>query len=368
MAVSLPRPLWVEGVWISGAALTMVGAAAQLVHPVWGGASWLAAAGVAALVVTLFWGDAGRLALDDADFGALTWATRITVLRGLLLAILAGMACAAEATVGMGPALVFALGALLDGADGWMARRMGQVSRLGASLDNRYDALALLLGSATAVRFGGAPWWYLGVGLVYYAFYGALRWRESLGGGVHREALGPSMHVRFAVGLQFVALTAALFGGLSGALGRTVLTLLMLPIVAGFLRDWFLVCGLWQRHAGAYPRWRRRGLSLLLRWVPLPLRLGVAALSGLGLFWGPQGIFACGVLAAGALGALLGVAPRALALLLVGQVAVTQTALPPAWSQALAALSTAIVYLGGGAWTLWNPEERWVFRRWGTPA
>ena len=75
-------------------------------------------------------------------------------------------------------ALVVAVGtvaAVLDLADGWVARRTGTASAFGARFDMEVDAALVLVLSALVWRFGVAGPWVLASGLMRYAFV-ALAW------------------------------------------------------------------------------------------------------------------------------------------------------------------------------------------------
>jgi phosphatidylglycerophosphate synthase len=94
--------------------------------------------------------------LDDTGAAA-AWSTRanaLTLLRllaapGLVLAILAGRA---------GPAaLLVALAVVTDLADGPVARRFGEATRLGGLLDHAVDATFVTAGSAALAWLGALP-------------------------------------------------------------------------------------------------------------------------------------------------------------------------------------------------------------------
>ncbi|MGH2783102.1 MAG: CDP-alcohol phosphatidyltransferase family protein, partial [Thermoleophilaceae bacterium] len=75
-----------------------------------------------------------------------------------------------------------ALALALDAVDGWVARRSGTVSTLGAQFDGEVDAFLILVLSVYVARSTGA--WVLAIGAARYAFFAAgwlLPWmRESL--------------------------------------------------------------------------------------------------------------------------------------------------------------------------------------------
>ncbi len=76
-------------------------------------------------------------------------------------------------TASMHPASFIALSLLilvLDGLDGWLARRRGLSSEFGAFFDKESDALFLLLLCGIAAFQGPLPSWVLGAGLLRYGF------------------------------------------------------------------------------------------------------------------------------------------------------------------------------------------------------
>jgi phosphatidylglycerophosphate synthase len=134
-----------------------------------------AAAGV--LVVLL----AGRY-LRGRSFGA---ANQVTLLRAALAALLLGLAGESAADAAAWFAVGIAVPALLlDGVDGWLARRLGIASDFGARFDMETDAALILVLSLLAWQFGKAGAWVLLAGLMRYGFVAAgfaLPWlRRSL--------------------------------------------------------------------------------------------------------------------------------------------------------------------------------------------
>ncbi len=107
----------------------------------------------------------------NRPFGA---ANRITTAR-------AAMACFILATVGAAPDpalqwLVAALGGLaivLDGVDGWLARRSSLASAFGARFDMEIDALTILVLSLALASQGAVGAWIVASGLLRYGFVAA---------------------------------------------------------------------------------------------------------------------------------------------------------------------------------------------------
>lgn len=103
-------------------------------------------------------------------FGA---ANQITTLRAILVALVAGLvgepALPAVAAAAVAASVV---ATLLDGVDGWLARRNGIASSFGARFDMEIDALLILALSVLAWRHDKAGMWVIASGLLRYAFVG----------------------------------------------------------------------------------------------------------------------------------------------------------------------------------------------------
>lgn len=117
---------------------------------------------IACLVIT-FW-----------PHGLLGWANRVTLVRAVLVALMAG-ALAANTFVGaIWQWLALAVIALLlDGIDGWIARRTKSHSLFGARFDMELDALLILLLCAGLLRLESLGLWVLMIGGMRYFFVAA---------------------------------------------------------------------------------------------------------------------------------------------------------------------------------------------------
>jgi phosphatidylglycerophosphate synthase len=106
-----------------------------------------------------------------AHFGP---ANQITTLRALLTSLVAGgIGEPATPTIQAALVSIGTLAALLDGVDGWMARRSRMESPFGARFDMEVDALLILALSILAWQHDKAGWWVLVSGLLRYAFVAA---------------------------------------------------------------------------------------------------------------------------------------------------------------------------------------------------
>jgi phosphatidylglycerophosphate synthase len=98
-------------------------------------------------------------------------ANQITTLRAILVALVAGLV--GEPTLPAVAAAAVAAGVaatLLDGVDGWLARRTRIASSFGARFDMEIDALLILALSVLAWRHEKAGVWVVASGLLRYLF------------------------------------------------------------------------------------------------------------------------------------------------------------------------------------------------------
>ncbi|OZB84367.1 CDP-alcohol phosphatidyltransferase family protein [Microbacterium sp. 13-71-7] len=151
--------------WVAAGVLVLlaIGASAPL-SP----AGWAAALGY--LIVSSVLVSRGLRRRGSTRFGA---ANAVTATRSMLVGIATGLV-ATSLTDRISPALLVAIVAValaLDGVDGYVARRTGSVSELGARFDMEVDAFLLLVLSVYDVRFVGG--WVLALGLMRYAFVAA---------------------------------------------------------------------------------------------------------------------------------------------------------------------------------------------------
>jgi phosphatidylglycerophosphate synthase len=126
-----------------------------------------AAFGIIALVAA-----AGRK--RNHPFARFGPANQVTALRALLvsftLALVGERSSTGLATSAAATALLVTI---LDGVDGWLARRTAMISDFGARFDMEVDALLILALSILAWQYGKAGAWVLASGLLRYLFVAA---------------------------------------------------------------------------------------------------------------------------------------------------------------------------------------------------
>ncbi len=183
---------------------------------------------------------------------SLGWANAVTVARSALVGVVTGLVVASFVAPVPTPLLVgIAAPALaLDAVDGWVARRTGSASELGARFDMEVDAFLLLVLSAYVARTLGA--WVLAIGLMRYAFVAAgwaLPWL--------RAQLPPRYWRKVVTAAQGIALTLAALG-LVPALAGLLVGVALALLVESFGRDVVWLARRRSGHAACAQREGRR--------------------------------------------------------------------------------------------------------------
>jgi phosphatidylglycerophosphate synthase len=168
-------------------------------------------------------------------------ADQITLVRAVLVAALAGF-LARPATPGVVWSVVFIaiVALLLDGVDGWVARRTATVSESGSRFDLETDAALILVLALLVWQYGKAGPWVVASGLLRYVFVAAgwvLPWM--------RRPLTPTRRGRLICVVQIGALVAALLPPIEPPASGMVAALGLVALCYSFLVD---TLWLW-RHA-----------------------------------------------------------------------------------------------------------------------
>jgi phosphatidylglycerophosphate synthase len=172
-------------------------------------------------------------------------ANRVTLVRAVLVGAVAALV--AEALAGpTHPGLLVAISVAalgLDGVDGWVARRTGTASRLGARFDMETDAFLILVLSVLVAHSVGA--WVLAIGLARYVLLvagWALVWL--------REPVPPRYWRKPVAATQGVVLAIAAAGVLPGIVVFVLVGAALVLLTESFGRD---VWWLWSQQRGADP-------------------------------------------------------------------------------------------------------------------
>jgi len=166
-------------------------------------------------------------------FACLGPANQVTLVRGTLVALL--FALIGESTVSGVPAMVMVAASvvcLLDGADGWLARRSKMVSGFGARFDMETDAVLVAVLAALAWQFGKVGAWVLWAGLLRYLYLAAGAVVPLL-----RRPLPPSYLRKTIAVVQMVALIVAIAPFVSPALSARVAAAASAALTLSFLQQ-----------------------------------------------------------------------------------------------------------------------------------
>ncbi|HJW89852.1 MAG TPA: CDP-alcohol phosphatidyltransferase family protein [Anaerolineales bacterium] len=364
---------------------------------------WLGLAAAGGLWLSwLLWRSLSLNRAPDSDrlLPAIGPGTQLTLLRGLLLAALAGLLFSPRPPGWLAwlPGLYYTLAAIADLFDGYLARRSGQVTLLGERLDLSLDGVGVLVAALLVVQYGQAPAWYLLVGLVRYLFVAWIWLRQRWGMRVYE--LPSSATRRPFAGAQMGALAVLLWPVFTPPGTHLAAALFAMPFLIGFARDGLAVSG-WTvpgrgaRKAGSTdgiqtslvspstgPSW----LRTLTHWLPLLLRLGVvlllvarlstqiAADPSPAFLESRQGL----ALFSPAVATLLGFQLLGLVLIAfgaAGRLGALAVLFAAGFHQHLAGLDlvdlllitggTCLFFLGTGPLSLWKPEDRIIQKRLG---
>jgi phosphatidylglycerophosphate synthase len=170
-------------------------------------------------------------ALRRARALRLGWANIVTATRSALVAIITGLVIASFVAPILVPLLICLVvpALVLDAVDGWVARRTGTTTELGARFDMEVDAFLLLVLSAYVAPILGP--WVLAIGLMRYVFVAAgwmLPWL--------RLQLPPRPWRKVVTAVQGIALTLAA-SGLVPELAGVLVGMALLLLVESFGRD-----------------------------------------------------------------------------------------------------------------------------------
>ena len=145
----------------------------------------------------------------------------LCLLRMLLVIPVTGLLLQEQFVLTLG---VFAVAAVTDGLDGFLAKRFGWCSELGKILDPLADKLLLVALFLTATWINLLPWWLTaavvardvmigGGAVIYRVFYGPLHGR-------------PTILSKINTGMQLAVALAAILGAASGLPTKEMVTAL----------------------------------------------------------------------------------------------------------------------------------------------
>jgi CDP-diacylglycerol--glycerol-3-phosphate 3-phosphatidyltransferase len=184
-----------------------------------------------------------RLTSNSPLYAELGWGNRISLLRGLMLAMTGGFLFwpQAEFFDPRIPASFYTLAAILDGLDGYIARFTRHTSLLGSQIDIQLDALGLVLAPLLAIEQERIHPSYLLLSAAFYVYQLAISYRQHLQYPVYPVPENPLR--RTLAGFQMGFVACALWPWLAKDLSRIAGIAFMLPVLFGFVLDWCVLCG-----------------------------------------------------------------------------------------------------------------------------
>ena len=160
-------------------------------------------------------------------------ANAVTIARTSLLALLVALAVESPSpSTGLAIALATVVFSLLDGVDGWLARRSRMASAFGARFDMEVDAALLMALSILAWQHGRAGSWVLLSGLMRYLWVAAgwmLPWL--------RAPLTPTLRGRAVCVVQIVGLAIIMVPWVTPPLSDTLAAIALAILTWSFALD-----------------------------------------------------------------------------------------------------------------------------------
>jgi phosphatidylglycerophosphate synthase len=167
-------------------------------------------------------------------------ANQITTARAILVALIVGLVGEPHVpAVAVSAAAASLVVTMMDGVDGWLARRHRIASDFGARFDMEIDALLILTLAVLAWQFDKAGPWVLLSGLLRYGFVAAgsiAPWLSA--------PLPPSRRRQAVCVVQILGLTLVMLPVVAPPLSNAVAASALVALIASFLVD---ILWLWRR-------------------------------------------------------------------------------------------------------------------------
>ncbi len=210
-----------------------------------GAAGWVV--GVTCAVVTNAVLARGISYFDYERLGAAVWLTLTRA--SLAVGVAALTADSFDRSISVTMLVALSIVALdLDLVDGYVARRTGTASPLGAWFDGEVDAFLIAALSVYVAPTVG--WWVVAIGAARYVYLVAERALPWM-----RQPLPPRYWRKVAAAVQGITLTAVAADVLPLGLNRVILVAALAVLAESFGRD---VWWLWRRRDAMLPQWRPR--------------------------------------------------------------------------------------------------------------
>jgi CDP-diacylglycerol---glycerol-3-phosphate 3-phosphatidyltransferase len=289
--------------------------------------------------------------------------TVLTVIRGVLLAMLAGLIVLPRPISGWLawlPAGLYLSAAVADYLDGLAARLSNHATLLGQEYDMDLDALGILIAPLLGVLYGQLPVWYLLVSAARYLFIVGIWWLKRAGKPVYPLTNSPAR--RYLAGFQMGFCAIVLMPVFSPPGTAIVATIFMIPFMIGFYRDWLVVSRSIDAQSGSYQTIERRLNTIFIEWLPLPLRVSLLGLVAVYMIGGaPAGPRDLLMIVGGVVLAAAGIIGRLGAFLVLLGVNLQTLGLDFTPIQfAITIVSSCLMLSGSGKFALWRPDETFL--------
>ncbi len=159
-------------------------------------------------------------------------ANTVTLVRAALVALLAAMLGEQVPGAPLAATVIATEVIVLDGFDGWLARRTGMVSRFGARFDMEIDAALVAVLAVLAWQLGKVGVWVLLSGAMRYLYAAAAAFVPML-----RRPLPPSYRAKTIAVIQMLALVVAVAPWSSATLASDVAATGLVCLTVSFLMD-----------------------------------------------------------------------------------------------------------------------------------
>ncbi len=313
----------------------------------------------------------------------------LTLSRGLAISLMASYIFAPQPDGWLAwmPMFLYTFAGIADYFDGYLARQQNHATPLGSILDIEFDGWGMLVVCTIGVWWGMVPWWYLLLGIARPWFIFGMWWREQRG-KPNYEML-PSQHRRIVAGFQMGFMSAILWPIIPPELTNISGTIIGLATSISFLRDWWMVSGrlnptnngvffkLWRKlyHLLTQqlpPIWRALLLfSVVMIHVGLPDIVAPTPWQSLMASWGMRGTAVYATILTliafvGTTSIFVGAMGRVWGVLLIFPIGFDiATAGLTIWNGSAITAVSFLILFGTGAFSLWQPEERFISTRLG---
>lgn len=294
-------------------------------------------------------------------FPTLGIGTHITIVRGLLIGALAGflfLPLSQHSWLRWVPGILYLFAISADYLDGYLARITDHETCLGTSLDMHTDALGLLIAPLLAVTLGQLPMFYLSAGIAYYGLNVGKKVRHLQGKPVFPVPPWPG--ARMLAGFQMGLVGAALLPIFSPSVLTVAAAIFLLPFLLGFVKDWLISCGRIDPYSSTWKQQKQRINRFLLGYLPVVLR-GFLLIPGVAALQGEIGHDGVLLIALSLL--LLGFLGRLTSLVMSVWLGLMLSPCTPLADWLLFCEVVVLMLSGTGPFSLWQPEERFLFTR-----